>query len=77
MISAAEARKKTIDVNRDLIEWQMNLIEQQVNEAISKGQGSCCIDIPLNNEVIRQLRNMGYSVVSGGKYNDIEYLIEW
>ncbi len=77
MISAAEARKKTVEKNRDLIDRQMTMIEVKINEAVSKGQSSCCIDHPLHKEVIRQLTDMGYLVISGGRYNDIEYSIKW
>lgn len=77
MISAAEAREMSSAKDKDIIDKQMTMVEVEIKEAVSSGAFHCCIDFPLHREVIRRIQELGYSVSSGGRYNDIQYQIRW
>ena len=77
MITAAEAREKAANRNKNLIHDQMTKVEKEINDAINRGEFRCLISFPLHKCVVVKLCELGYSVNSGGRYNDVEYCIEW
>lgn len=77
MISAAEAREISSVKEKSIIDKQMTMVEVKIKEAVNRGDSNCYIDFPLHREVIRQMKEQGYSISSGGIYNDIEYQIRW
>jgi len=77
MLSAAEARMKT-NYHRTLnAELEMLTIEEQINEAVSKGRSFITNSGTLQHETKQKLKELGYIVTIGNQYNDFYYTIAW
>lgn len=77
MILAKEAREKSEQNKQDILNKEMEMIEREINNAISKGVNSVCIDCPISPNAKQMLGELGYKVKCGSQYNQSYVNIEW
>lgn len=74
-ISAKEARK-LMQVSLDN-EKTLTVIFDRIKGAARENKNSITVDGRLNDVVIGHLKNLGYIIETGGRYNEIDTNIKW
>lgn len=77
MISAEEAREKTEAVRNNGVEQELKRIEHEIDKAISNGDNNIALDGSISHPTANYLRQLGYEVHNGGKYNESYFTIKW
>lgn len=77
MISANEARKKVEAKNKKEIADKLGFVIGLIVDAIDSGKHSVYIEGHLRNEIIDILKQYGYKIEVGGRYNEIDTVISW
>lgn len=77
MISANEAREKTEAVRNSGVEHELERIEHEIEEAISKGDNNIALDGTISHPTANYMRQLGYEVHTGGQYNESYFTIKW
>lgn len=77
MITANEAREKTESVRQNGVKREMERIEQEIEQAISKGDNNIALDGTISHPTAECLRNLGYEVSTGSQYNEEYFTIKW
>lgn len=75
--TAEEAKEKATEMRLQKINDELKSIAERINQAVSKGEMSCCIDGYVDGEVKDKLKTLGYKVTSGSKYNESYVNISW
>lgn len=68
MISANEAREKTEAVRNNSVKRELERIEHEIKEAISKGDNNITLDGTISNLTENYLRQLGYEVYTDSQY---------
>lgn len=77
MISANEAREKTEAVRNNSVKRELERIEHEIKEAISKGDNNITLDGTISNLTENYLRQLGYEVYTDSQYNESYLTIKW
>ena len=77
MLTAKEAKEKTIGAYQNKIANELAIIAQDINEAVVSGEMSCTIDKYVSKDAKEKLESLGYKVVSGTQYNESYTFISW
>ena len=77
MISAKEARKQSEQNKQGILNKEMEIIEEEINKAIVKGQDYTYIGSAISSKVKQILEQLGYKVKYGQQYNESYTSIEW
>lgn len=75
--TAEEAREKATEKRLQQINDELKSVAKCINQAVSKGEMSCCIDGYVDGEVKNKLETLGYKVTSGSQYNESYTNISW
>ena len=77
MISAMEARSIVEEIQARALTEELKRVENLINEAVQKGEFKVYVGGVLKEETKNVLKNLGYSIEVGGRYNEIDTVIEW
>ncbi len=77
MITANEAREKTELARQSDTKREMERIEHEIEQAISKGDNNIALDGAISHTTAKCLRNLGYEVHTGSQYNESYFTIKW
>ncbi len=77
MISANEAREKTEAVRNNSVKRELERIEHEIKEAISKGNNNIALDGTISNPTENYLQQLGYEVYTDSQYNESYFTIKW
>jgi hypothetical protein len=77
MIFANDARKLAQERLKLITSVELDLIEEQINEAISQGKFSISNDASMTPHCKVTLEGLGYKVDVGIQYNQPYYTITW
>lgn len=77
MTTASEARKKTEAVRNNGVKRDVERIEREIQEAISKGDNNIALDGVISRPTAEYLRSLGYEVNTGSQYNESYFTIKW
>jgi len=77
MISAKESRKKVEENLKNGLTEELQKVEKLINKAIAEGQLQVFVDGTLKTETENQLKELGYKIKVGGRYNEIDTVIKW
>ena len=77
MLTAKEAKEKGIEACQKKIANELEMIAQDINEAIAAGEMSCTVDKYVSKDTKQKLESLGYQVTSGTQYNESYTFISW
>ena len=77
MISAKEARQKSIYRELLITSGEYSKIEKLIDKATDNGKYSVSQDGVLSSGCINHLESLGYDVETGIQYNEPWYCIKW
>lgn len=77
MISVKEAREQSEQNKQDILYKELEIIEQNIKNAIIKGENRVCIDCSISPNARAMLEQIGYKVKCGSQYNQSYVNIEW
>ena len=77
MLSASEAKKKTLNNIKECTTKELSMLEKQINQAISNGKFAISNDGCLQSETKERLTELGYKVITGSQRNEYYYSISW
>lgn len=77
MLTAKEAKEKGIDAYQKKIANELEMIAQDINEAIAAGEMSCTVDKYVSKDTKQKLESLGYKVTCGAQYNETYTFISW
>lgn len=77
MLSANEARIKTIQAREGCTAKDLAVIEQAINEAIENGEFSVSLRSAIKPAAKEKLEMYGYEVAYGEEYNETFTTIRW
>lgn len=70
--------KRTIRAEKqDILYKELEIIEQNIKNAIIKGENRVCIDCSISPNARAMLEQIGYKVKCGSQYNQSYVNIEW
>ena len=75
--TASEARQETKKIIEERIITELSKIGHKINDSINEGKNSCLLDYCLSETTIKKLKELGYNVEMGGRYNEISTSISW
>ena len=75
--TASEAREETKKIIEECLITEMSEIGQKINDSINEGKYSCLLDYCFSETTIKKLKELGYNVEMGGRYNEISTSISW
>ena len=75
--TASEAREETKKIIEERIITELSKIGQKINDSINEGKYSCLLDYCFSETTIKELKELGYNVEMGGRYNEISTSISW
>ena len=75
--TASEARQETKKIIKERIITELSKIGQKINDSINEGKYSCLLDYRFSETTIKELKELGYNVEMGGRYNEISTSISW
>lgn len=75
--TASEAREETKKNIEEFLITELSKIGQKINDSINEGKNSCLLDYCLSETTIKKLKELGYNVEMGGRYNEISTSISW
>jgi hypothetical protein len=77
MISAAEALKRSEDINSEKNSKQIKEIELKIEKAINEGKRECFVYNHLNEPVAAEMKRLGYKIENSSHYNEVTIRIHW
>lgn len=75
-VTAYEMKKIADEAKAKLVNNDISNIMDSILEKAESGEHSLSVD-KLSNDVRIKLRELGYTIESGGRMNEIEYIIRW
>ena len=75
--TASEARQETKKIIKERIITELSKIGQKINDSINEGKYSCLLDYRFSETTIKELKELGYNVEMGGRYNEVSTSISW
>lgn len=77
MMTANEARQFMNAYRKSYIGGQLKSINSKIALAIQDGYDHICLDMAIDKEIENTLRNLGYAIETGEKYNNPYTIICW
>lgn len=77
MISAAEAREQTDEINKKGLNYEISKIEPEIEKAILQGKNHVTLGGSLSKPTGDYLRCLGYEVEHGSQYNESYFTVKW
>ena len=75
--TASEARQETKKIIKERIITELSKIGQKINDSINEGKYCCLLDYRFSETTIKELKELGYNVEMGGRYNEVSTSISW
>ena len=75
--TASQARQETKKIIEERIITELSKIGQKINDSINEGKYSCLLDYCFSETTIKKLKELGYNVEIGGRYNEVSTSISW
>ena len=76
-ISAKSAKEKADDINNKIFNAQIEYITKLIKEAVERGEYRITYDKDILKKTNDTLIDSGFKIESGGRYNEIKYVISW
>ena len=77
LLSADEARSKTLENIYNCVTTELHKLSEQINNAVAEGKYSISNDGYLQHGTRLRLEELGYKVQTGSQYNESYYSISW
>ncbi len=75
--TAQEARKQVDEMQSELGKKKQAEVAEAIKEAIDNLKTRCTISGTLPDALVKSLEDKGYSVQTGGRYNEYDTYISW